>query len=412
MSAGDEAPREMGLLRAWWILDRGSLIQTVGLGLSMVSFVLLWPSLLEADWAGPGGAGPVLGNLFLHAYVLGWLLLVTIAVRSIGCREVMIAFFMGVFLVPSFVFVAGWPARQALLSSNPEAIAVYWAPVLEETGLLLALGILTWRLLRRAGRAPGILDLYVLGFAVGSGFAVHEDALYGRLLAGFPTQTVSDAFSGAYGPLFPTFVDTGQTVAGANIGFYTYHAGHGAFFGLVIGIIVLLYRRYWWVVFLLPAAWLYAVVEHGVSNAQLSRGPLALRHLFAGGHLIAVLLVLVVPTLLVIAYLRRARTPIEPPAIGLFGLRDIAKHADGIGDTLVRWIAFARYHRTRNAAINAAWRRPDVPVSGWGIDGWGRLAFGRGLFDPKPATIDPPPSSGVARPSSDASPPSEAPPQV
>jgi hypothetical protein len=375
----EAAPGRFGLLGAWWRLDRGSLLQFVALVLAVLSFAWLWPSLIDA-----GGARTVLSNLVVHGYALSVLMLVSVSVRTIGSREVLVAYLTGTFLVPTLVFVTGWPVL-ASLGSTSRAIAIYWAPPLEETALLVAIALLAWRLSRRPGRAPAMIDLLIVGYAVGSGVAVHEDALYGRLLAGHPNTTLTAAFEGPYAWLFPSFLPPGST-------FGTYHAGSGAAFGIAIGAVILLRRRFPHIIWSLPVVWAYLVGDHWLMNYQAARGPTWVRHLFGDGHVLAVALVVAVPALIVVAHLRRRKATLDPPAFGLRSFVDIATYSDGPGDTLVRWLALARYHRTGNAAIVAAWRDPDrPPPDEAGIHAWGYLALGRGLFHPP---LGAPPSGG------------------
>ena len=365
-----------GALREWWQADKVSLIRLVGLTVALLSFLALWPSLIEV-----GGARRVIVNLAVHGYVLCWLLVATVTVRSIGSRDVLIAWLMGTFLVPTLVFVPGLPILD-WLGAGSWALDVFWAPVLEETALLLAVGLLAWRTSRRAhrtGRSAGLADLIVLGWAVGSGFAVLEDSLYGRVLASRPGDTFVEAFGTTpYGALFPTFVDSVP-------GIYTYHAAHAAYFGAAVGIVILLRRRVGWIVWLLPAAWLYATVEHGLANHMLQEGPNAMRYLVADGHAVAWMLLLAVPAAIVWEHQRRRSTPVESPPIGPGAFRDIVRQGDGPMDIVTRWLLAARYHRTRNAAVNAAFVHHDhAPTSRGRIEAWARLAFRGMVAEPAP----------------------------
>lgn len=374
MSAPNAAPAgpsqgspTVSLLRAWWMVDRGSLLRLVGLGVALASFVWLWPSLTSV-----GGAPPVLRNLVLHTYVLAWLVAVSVGVRSVGSREVVTAFLLGVFLVPTLVFVPIAPVI-AWIDPAMTTLAVWWVPPLEETALLAVVGLLVWRSTRRAGRRPGVLDLMILGFAVGGGYAVHEDALHGRLIASWSQGTFRGAFDGPLTWLFPTFgtdLPTGLSV-------YPYHAGHGALYGLAVGIVLLLVRRRPRVVWLLPLVWGYATLAHGINN-RLTHGSSPLRALLGDGYVVTLLLAVAVPVLLVLEHHRRRSATFELPPLGWGALGAIARHGRGPVDVVVRSLAFGRYHRTRNAAITAAWRAPEqASPDTRGIETWARIAFRR-----------------------------------
>lgn len=366
MTASPSTQRSPSLLRLWWTVDRASLLRLAALALALLSFLWLWPSLIEV-----GGAAPVLRNLALHAYVLVWLAVVTVGVRTVGAREILTAFLLGVFLVPTIVFGLIWPVLTWLDPSG-QALAVWWVPPLEESALLAVIGLQAWRLTRSPGRRPAALDLVVLGFATGGGYAVHEDALYGRLLASWTEGTFSGGFGGPYTWLFPTFA----TDLPGGVDVVVYHGGSAAFLGLALGVALLLRRRFPAAVWLVPGFWVYAVLTHAVGN-QLNYGTSPLAWLLVDGHGVPVLLLLGLLALLVLEHLRRRTCRLDLPAFGWRGLRDITRHGDGTADVLLRALAFGRYHRARNAAITAAWHRPDAPPPNTrGVEGWGRLAFG------------------------------------
>jgi RsiW-degrading membrane proteinase PrsW (M82 family) len=350
MTATDTTARLDGL-RAWWQVDRTAVIRLGGLSLALVSAVALWPSLIRV-----GGAAPLVGNIVVHLYVLSWMMLASFTVRTIGVREVLVAFLLGVFVVPSLVFVPGTPVLDWLGATSP-VIAVYWAPLLEETALLLVVGLLAWRYTRRAGRAPGLADLFVGGFAVGAGAAIHEDALYGRLLASFPSTEIGPAFERTYSVLYPTFGPPLYTVAGEPTGLYSYHAGHGAYFGLLVGIVILLHRRHAWVWWILPVGWAYGALEHGLANLQLQTGPLAIRAAVGDGHVFAVLLVLAAPAVIVLDHRRRRHAPHAIVAVDRTRIRAAGQRAAGVVDRISRFGALLRHHRNRNAAAYDAARR-------------------------------------------------------
>lgn len=358
------------LLRAAWIADRAGLLRIFALGVAFVSFLFLWPHLVKV-----GGAGPVLNNIVVHGYVLAWVMLVTIGVRSIGLRDVVPAFFLGMFLVPLIVFVPLGPVVDRL-GSGSGALATWWVPPFEEAALLGGTALMAWRLSRRVLRRPGPLDLFVVGWAVGSGYAIHEDALYGRFLANFSGKTLVGAFEGAYGWLFPTFATNSPSVMDS-AGPSTYHAGSGATYGLVLGLVILLIRRWPLVWLAVPAAWLALTFSHGLYNHQIWQGPSVLRLLTFNGHAEPIVLVLAVPVLLVFAYWRRRRVG-DPglPAFGWRGVREAFRRGGSPLDVVVRLFAYGQYHRGRNGLLNVAWSLPQEPLPPIrGIEAWGRIAF-------------------------------------
>lgn len=355
------------LLRAWWIADRGAVIRVIGLIVATVSFILLWPSLIKI-----GGAALVMKNMTVHLYVLAWMMLVTLGVRSVGSRDVLAAYFMGTFLVPVLVFVPLAPIIKWLGSSS-ETLGVVFVPPVEEGAILLSVLLFGWRLTRRVGRRPGVIDMMVVGWAIGSGFAIHEDALYGRFLASWGDRTLLGAFDMPYGLLFPTF-PTGTLPGGVGGG--VYHGGKGLLFGLVVGLVIVLYRRMAWIIAIVPAVWLFSTFDHGLHNYQVWNGLSPLRFLTGNGHFLAIGLFLAVPALLVFEHWRRTRVEVDLPAFGLAGIREAIRRGSGPVDTLSRLLAYGHYHRARNAVLTAMWSEPGAPVPRLaGIEAWGRLAF-------------------------------------
>lgn len=357
------------MLRAWWLADRAGVFRVVGLAVALISFVFLWPSLIEA-----GGAAPVLRNMVVHLYVVAWMMLATIGVRSIGSREVLTAYLLGTFMVPLLVFVPLAPVIN-WLGTGSDALGIWWVPPVEETALLAGVALIAWRLCRKSGRRPGVLDLVIVGFSVGSGLAIHEDGLYGRFLANFYEGTLAGAFDGVYGWLFPTFPS--EVITGG-VGGGIYHSGKGALYGLAIGLFILLRRRWPLSIWIIPAMWAYGTFDHVMYNQQVFHGPSPLRFLTGNGHAVSVLLMLTVPVMLVIQHWLRTRVDVGLPAFGIRGIREAIRRGSGPVDTVARLLAYGQYHRARNAAITATWSNPEAPPPRIrGVEAWGRLAFAR-----------------------------------
>lgn len=331
-----------------WRYDRANLIRTVALLLSAVTFLFLLPSLLQ-----PGGPAPLAMNFVTHGYVLGWLMLLTLPVRSIASREVLTAFFLGMFFVPGFVFLIGVPIRT-WLGGDLDTLAIVWAPLLEETALLLAAAIFAIRLARRAAGVPGLADLFVLGFAIGAGYAIHEDALYGRFQPGWHTSFAT-VFDGAYGWAYPTFSD-------APTAFFSYHGAHGALLALALGLVILLRRRTRWIVAVIPAVWIYSVFDHSVANLQVSYGPTWLGVLVANGHAVAVLALIAPLAAVAVDFARQRRSAIALPAPNVWLLVNSIRYSTGPLQIIGRLLLAGGYHRTRNAMINSAWSDPTAPA--------------------------------------------------
>ena len=138
------------------------------MAVALVAFFALVPSLLSV------GIGTMLKMAFYQAWTVGLLLAVTTRVRSISIGSVVRYWLAGLFtavLITSFVGGA--------IGDVVEPGATWVAPALEELLKAAVLGVAVF-MGRRAWRHPGVSDMLILGFAVGGGFAFHEEALWER----------------------------------------------------------------------------------------------------------------------------------------------------------------------------------------------------------------------------------------
>lgn len=356
-----------GWLRLWWRADRLSLLRGIALTVALISYALLWPRLLEH-----GPARLIIINIALHLFVTAWLMLVSLGVRSVGSRDVLGAFLLGTFLVPMLVFL---PLKPVISRIGPDsdALAVWWVPPMEEFAILAAVSLIAWRLYRQRHRRPGVIDLAVIGWSVGSGYSIHEDALYGRLIADLDSGSFTGAFQGFYGWIFPTFIENNPPYA-ANV--MTYHAGSGLLFGVVLGAALLLRSRVKHIMWLVPVVWLYLTIDHSLGNHLVSNFDMTpWRHLTGAGHVLAVLCIAVALIALLADYSRRKNVTMPLSTMGLGGIVVAARGGPSPLRKLVRVLAAARYHRTRNGAINAIWRDrlrdPDLMA----LERWALLAY-------------------------------------
>lgn len=355
--------KEPSFLRAWWTEDRMSLLRAIGLMIALVSYAFLWPRLISV-----GGSGLVIRNIILHLFVLAWLMLISIGIRSIGSRDVLGAYLLGAFLVPALVFYPLSPVISRI-GSNSSSLGIWWVPPFEESALFAAVSLVAWRLYRQHHRRPGALDMMIIGWSIGSGYSIHEDALYGRLMASFRSQTLSAAFGDTYGWAYPTF---SMPMPGSVT---TYHAGSGALFGLVLGTALLLRSRVRRIMWVVPVFLLFSVLDHASYNFEVFRGPTAWRTIVGHGHVMAVILIVAVPIALLFAYARRNNAPLRLPPAGWLGVAASAGRGTTPLTRIIRLLAVGRYHRGRNAAINAVWRdslrEPDLRS----IEKWALVAF-------------------------------------
>jgi RsiW-degrading membrane proteinase PrsW (M82 family) len=228
-----------------------TLVSTAGLAVSAVTVCAGLPQVTHA-----GGTGKFLDDLAAHLWVLGLLAVAVGSVRTFGWRVVVGTGFAGFLAVPTVARFIGTPVVSHFGSSSLFATAVY-VPVTEEILKATPIVLVVVFAARRTSARPAALDLALLGAWSGAGFALYEDALYGR--GGFdwsadkpfslllPTER-----SGAVG-------STSYVAAG--------HLVYTALLGLGIGVTVLYRHRFRWARAAAPVAALVVVAEHVCANA-------------------------------------------------------------------------------------------------------------------------------------------------
>jgi RsiW-degrading membrane proteinase PrsW (M82 family) len=298
---------------AWTITSRSAnsaerarfnlLMSNVGLIIATLSALAALPRLTKA-------AGLELFAIDLSAQLWTLALLFAAAgpARTLGWRALLGAFLLGFLGLMGLARFVGRPVIVAL-GNNSLFAAALWVPVTEEIFKLLPLGFMLFFALRRSDSRPSLLDMVLLTGCAAAGFAVSENASYGRggfsLSAAPVVSLLSPAANrgAAYG--WP-MVQTG-------------HLLHSALIALAVGFVVL-YRgrlprriaRAW----IVPAIAVGAVLlEHCSQNAIVTGGLNQYLGEFCmivtlGGRLCALLLVLGVGHVMTIEW--RAFTPLAP----------------------------------------------------------------------------------------------------
>ncbi len=221
------------------------------------------------------------GFFFTDLLKLGYsgliLLVIGVAARTMGWRAILGVVLCGILAVSSLALVIDGPIVAAYGGYNQFVVAVV-VPVTEEVVKALPVAVFALLAARNLTTRPSALDFGLLGYASGMGFALIEDADYGR--------TIGDWDSVApLSHIFPTmevvvgFVSQGEIGAG--------HAVWSGFVGLGIGFGVLYRRRFRFAWIAIPATLALAIIEHCLTNADLP--PVVLQVLVAKGQLIAVL---------------------------------------------------------------------------------------------------------------------------
>lgn len=318
-------------------------LRAVGLiGATLVLLAYL-PQLMVGEW------GLLWRNVWTHGYVLGWLLVVSFLPRTVGPAQVAAYALMGFFLSMLLTFAIAEPLEGVLSTGNLQTAFV--VPVVEEVAKTVPLALYALLVHLRRLPEPRIMDLVLLGFAVGAGFAVHEDGLWVRAVpSGFEG-------GGLWAWLFPTML-RGTQFVGA-------HALWTTLVGLGVGVFVV--HRHRLRVWVVPVAALaLATVDHAAINF---RGGLDVRAALADGRMLPALLVLGILAAVAHDHLRWWRAEqadVHAPR------PQLAWVAGGQGALAVlgRVRAALAYHRQRQAAHATLQRRrargrppPRLPVA-------------------------------------------------
>jgi RsiW-degrading membrane proteinase PrsW (M82 family) len=233
-----------------------TMVSTVGLALSAVAVLALLPHLTKH-----GGFSKFSADTFGQLWALAVLTIVAGPARTIGWRGLVGAGLAGFLAVTALARVVGRPIVNHFGVTSLPAVAGL-VPLTEELFKLLPVVLVVLIAVRRTRARPSALDLVLLGAWSGAGFALSEDASYGRGGAEFSSFTPLSW-------LLPS--GTHATVYGS--GYYSAgHLIHSALIALGIGVAVLYRHR-----MRFARAWLVIAVavslgEHALANAISAGG--------------------------------------------------------------------------------------------------------------------------------------------
>lgn len=205
-------------------------VGTLGFLVTLVLFTVQIPVFARGGW------GNLSTVLLQHIWVLGILLVLSWPTRTVPVRTLVVFFFLGVYAVAVTAQLLGWPllwltkelsvvglGRNLLIPAMEELLKV--VPVL----LYFGLG-------RRERLQPAAIDGLLLGFAVGAGFAFHEDMVASRSVGhGWHLTPL--------GLLLPTAAKIGGGFMGPSLRWIAGHAGWTALAGLSVGLCALYRSR-------------------------------------------------------------------------------------------------------------------------------------------------------------------------
>jgi RsiW-degrading membrane proteinase PrsW (M82 family) len=298
-----------------------TLVSSIGLGISAVTLVGVLPHLTQA-----GGAAMFGADVFAHGWTLAIVTVAVGSVRTLSWRAFLGMGLTGFLAVPAIAALVGRPVVSHL-GTNSALATAGWAPLTEETFKALPVLLVAMLAVRRTTSRPSAADLLLLGLWSGAGFALFENAVYGRGGANWSAA-----------PLASLLVPSGTTTAlygrpGMLVSGHMLHTGL-----LALGIaITLMYKGIRWRRWALPAAFLVVVAEHAAVNGLLltssngdSPGWAKLLAAFTLHGWLSILLFFIGSTAIVLYEWRNAtrrapRAPRQPPAWLIPSPREIGR---------------------------------------------------------------------------------------
>jgi RsiW-degrading membrane proteinase PrsW (M82 family) len=250
------------------------------------------PAVVDGEWSN------FRELLWYQVVTVGWLLLATVFVRTITPRHVISFWLLGIFFAGPLVDGLGAILDERVSGNAFQAGVV---PVLEELAKLVpVVGFAA--LMGRAGRGVGAVDCCILGLAVGGGFGIYEDMLWGRAF--------SSGFEGL-GLVFPSMLQEPLFASGHMV--WTGCAALG------VGVLFLHRRRRWaWALapVLIVVPWAdHAIVNYGGEEFESMRS-LVLDGTLTPWLLLAGLAVAVVLETGIVSRSRQADHLFQPATVG------------------------------------------------------------------------------------------------
>jgi RsiW-degrading membrane proteinase PrsW (M82 family) len=232
------------------------LMSNIALIVAALSALAALPRLTKA-----AGFGLLAVDLTAQLWTVGLLFAAAGPARTLGWRALLGAFLVGFLGLMGLARFLGRPVIVAL-GTNSLFAAALWVPITEELCKLLPLAFVLFFALRRSDARPSLLDVVLVTGCAAAGFAVSENASYGRGLFSLSAVPLISWLSPA--------ANKGSAFGWAMV--QTGHLVHSALIALGVGFVVLYRGR-------LPRAWIIPVVavsavlmEHCSQNAMVVGG--------------------------------------------------------------------------------------------------------------------------------------------
>lgn len=323
--------------------DAWSAVAHASLAIAIVVLLLAVPHFIRE------GTREFIADSLQHAYVFVLLMAVTILGRTLPLRMLAAFFFVGMFLSTSAMLLLGGVLED--IFGDGRMFDSFAVPIVEESVKAIPIVLLFWFLIRR-GWQPSMTDGLLLGFVLGAGLAIHEDALYVRVYG-------AGADDSLLGMILPT-LGRESTLSRVEVyGFF--HSGWGSLLGLAIGASFLLRRRFRLAYLIGIVGFLVVVLDHAIGNLIIenqSVGDLGLLWtLDLQGMLPVYLLLVGIPVAVIaeIMLLRRVAAVSALPGLSLAAMLPwLGRGLAGI----LRGQAARHYTRTRRAFHYLLWADP------------------------------------------------------
>ena len=215
----------------------------------------------------------------LHLVTIVILLVLSSPARTVGWRTLLGVGLASFLAVSALARAVGTPVA-AVFGVYSDFFSSIYAPFTEEVLKTLPILLVLLPALRNSRRRPTAVDFALVGLASGTGFAIIENAEFGRVLSGAVTPLVV---------IYPTMTHGTPFLQGVILN-VAGHAVWTALIGLGMGFGLLYRRRFRFAWVAIPATFLLALLEHCVINA--GDPPVFLETLVANGNATPVLLTL------------------------------------------------------------------------------------------------------------------------
>jgi RsiW-degrading membrane proteinase PrsW (M82 family) len=228
----------------------------VGLAIALITLVAALPHITRS-----AGVGRFVADAFAESWTLLLLFAATAGVRTLPVRAYLGVFFVGTLGTSSLARLVGTPLTRHAAPNDYLVFAGY-VPLTEEVLKILPALLVVAFVGRRREARPSAADIMLMGACSGAGFALYEDALFGR---GGPHWSAA--------PPLSLLVPSGRIdeVPGISL-FFAGHLIYSALLALGIAVTALYARRSLLCRAAAPLAFAISFGEHATGNALLISG--------------------------------------------------------------------------------------------------------------------------------------------